>query len=378
MEEKISIKCGYTKNSDPQKAINELTKQILQDRNELMMFFVSPNYYLQTIEQSLNHIPSQNIVGVTTAGEIVNDGLVMNSITGFSLKSDLLAFHIYDIDDLEKFSIKDTLRVSREIVHKLKFNTYLNSKKMFGILLIDGLSTKEEQITSILYNVFNNIPIVGGSAGDNLKFIKTHVYLNYLFKSNRAAFIIVESELPFEIMKTHHFMPTDKILNITKSDPRNRIVYQINDEPAAVYYSRLINVPKEELTLKHFSMNPLIENYYGDWYVREILHVNPDDSLQFACAIEEDRVYRLGKAGNIIKNMENKFKEIERSIGRIDFLLGFDCFYHRIALEGTKLEKEYNDLLKKYNVIGFSTYGEQYNSLHMNQTFTGVAISGAK
>jgi hypothetical protein len=25
-------------------------------------------------------------------------------------------------------------------------------------------------------------------------------------------------------------------------------------------------------------------------------------------------------------------------------------------------------------VFGFSTYGEQYNGLHLNQTFTGVAI----
>jgi hypothetical protein len=25
-------------------------------------------------------------------------------------------------------------------------------------------------------------------------------------------------------------------------------------------------------------------------------------------------------------------------------------------------------------VVGFSTYGEQYNGIHVNQTFTGVAI----
>jgi hypothetical protein len=25
-------------------------------------------------------------------------------------------------------------------------------------------------------------------------------------------------------------------------------------------------------------------------------------------------------------------------------------------------------------VIGFATYGEQYNAMHVNQTFTGVAI----
>jgi len=27
-------------------------------------------------------------------------------------------------------------------------------------------------------------------------------------------------------------------------------------------------------------------------------------------------------------------------------------------------------------VIGFNTYGEQFNGMHLNQTFTGVAIGG--
>jgi hypothetical protein len=31
-------------------------------------------------------------------------------------------------------------------------------------------------------------------------------------------------------------------------------------------------------------------------------------------------------------------------------------------------------LLADHDVIGFNTYGEQFNSVHVNQTFTGVAI----
>ena len=31
-------------------------------------------------------------------------------------------------------------------------------------------------------------------------------------------------------------------------------------------------------------------------------------------------------------------------------------------------------LLKQHGVVGFSTYGEQLNSMHVNQTMTGVAI----
>ncbi|GJD58178.1 hypothetical protein IFDJLNFL_4094 [Methylobacterium dankookense] len=32
------------------------------------------------------------------------------------------------------------------------------------------------------------------------------------------------------------------------------------------------------------------------------------------------------------------------------------------------------DLYRRYNVVGFETYGEQYRAMHLNQTFTGIAI----
>ena len=33
-----------------------------------------------------------------------------------------------------------------------------------------------------------------------------------------------------------------------------------------------------------------------------------------------------------------------------------------------------SELYRRNNVVGFNTYGEQYRSMHVNQTLTGVAI----
>jgi len=33
-------------------------------------------------------------------------------------------------------------------------------------------------------------------------------------------------------------------------------------------------------------------------------------------------------------------------------------------------------VLKDYPVVGFSTYGEQFNSIHVNQTLTAIALGG--
>jgi hypothetical protein len=32
------------------------------------------------------------------------------------------------------------------------------------------------------------------------------------------------------------------------------------------------------------------------------------------------------------------------------------------------------ELFQRNNTVGFSTYGEQYGGVHVNQTFTGIAI----
>jgi hypothetical protein len=45
-------------------------------------------------------------------------------------------------------------------------------------------------------------------------------------------------------------------------------------------------------------------------------------------------------------------------------------------MEERHIDKAIGSLMAENHVFGFSTYGEQYNSLHVNQTFTGVALGG--
>jgi hypothetical protein len=55
-------------------------------------------------------------------------------------------------------------------------------------------------------------------------------------------------------------------------------------------------------------------------------------------------------------------------------ILGCDCILRRLEVENTQSMRAMSRLLAAHDVIGFNTYGEQFNSVHVNQTFTGVAI----
>ncbi len=45
-----------------------------------------------------------------------------------------------------------------------------------------------------------------------------------------------------------------------------------------------------------------------------------------------------------------------------------------LEIEQKGIKAKIGQIMTDNNVIGFSTYGEQFNAMHVNQTFTGVAI----
>jgi hypothetical protein len=46
----------------------------------------------------------------------------------------------------------------------------------------------------------------------------------------------------------------------------------------------------------------------------------------------------------------------------------------RLETEREGIKDQIGAIFAANNVIGFATYGEQFNAMHVNQTFTGIAI----
>ena len=55
-------------------------------------------------------------------------------------------------------------------------------------------------------------------------------------------------------------------------------------------------------------------------------------------------------------------------------ILACDCVLRRMEAQEKQMNGRVSDLLRRYRVVGFSTYGEQLNAMHVNQTMTGVAF----
>jgi hypothetical protein len=154
-------------------------------------------------------------------------------------------------------------------------------------------------------------------------------------------------------------------------------VTEFNAEPAAQEYARLVGLEGEKLTPMIFAAHPLMVRVGGQYHVRAIQKVNADDSLTFFCAIDEGLVLTVARSVDVIHDLENLFARIEAELGTPDLIIGCDCVLRNLEIEQRQQKRFVSELFVRHGVIGFCTYGEQYNSMHVNLTFTGVAIAAA-
>lgn len=85
----------------------------------------------------------------------------------------------YDLNQLS-----NAVKLATNAENNLKFNEHFSTKKCLVFLLTDGISLKEENITSLLYKTMGDINIIGGSAGDDLDFKHTYIFSNHTFQRN--------------------------------------------------------------------------------------------------------------------------------------------------------------------------------------------------
>lgn len=79
--------------------------------------------------------------------------------------------------------------------------------------------------------------------------------------------------------------------------------------------------------------------------------------------------------GPMLPNLERLFEGLQERLGELLLTIGCDCFLRRLELEDSGKLEQIGGFLRDQRVMGFNTYGEQFNGMHINQTFTGVAIA---
>lgn len=370
----VSVRTSISVAADAEKAVSELADAIVQPEMAVVVFFCSVRYDLAALGKALRKTFPCTIIGCTSAGEFVSGmGYRKGSIVAASISSSELSVRPVLIDSLASFSQDAADNVAYSLLGDgLQGLEDKNNK--FGLLMIDGLSRAEERVVFALQKAFGSVPIVGGSAGDDLELCKTFVYHDGAFHSGAALLALFETTLPFTVLQAQHFVRSETRFQITDADPDSRTVFTINDRRAASVYAEAIGVPENDLTPDLFSLHPLILRVAGQNYVRAVRAALPDGSLLFNSAIETGLILYLGTSHDIVANLERAFYDSLIQVPYPKLLIGCECVHRRLEVEALGLTHKMQRVLDRMEHIGFHTYGEQVDALHVNQTFTGVIL----
>jgi hypothetical protein len=317
--------------------------------------------------------PGIEYAACSTAGEITPDGLSHGGIQVVLFPAS--AFQI----EAMRLSAPDDKSIQEIAAEVTAFKTAFQSRSghgetHFAISLMDGMSYMEEATTAAIHWGLDDLPLVGGSAGDDLNFDCTTLIRNGEIFDQCAILLLVSTSIPVHVFKTENFVPTSEKLVVTHSDPERRIVHEFNAAPAARVYAGVTGADPGSLTPQSFASHPLVMKVGGEYYCRSIQKVNEDGSLSFFCAIDDGIVLTVAEPTGMARSTEECFSGVREELGDVDFILGFDCVLRQIDARNRQITHKISELYRANNVVGFNTYGEQYRSVHLNQTLTGVAF----
>jgi hypothetical protein len=370
------IRRAHSCATESRQAVLELHAALAQADTALVVFFCSSAYDLNALADEINkRFVGIQVIGCTTAGEIGPAGYCKHSLVGVSFSASVCTAVSGCLENLQAFEISQGQDFTQGLLQQLESRAgQVLPSNTFAFFLVDGLSIREEPVVRTLQGSLGDIALCGGSAGDDFHFERTWVFHGGAFHTDSAVLVLINTPLPFKIFKTQHFVSENERLVVTEADVAHRIVKEINGLPAAEEYARILGVDVKELTPLHYASTPVVVVIDGTDYVRSIQKVDPTGPLTFFCAIDEGLVLRVARGVDLIDNLSQTFDRLRADIGPIEMTFGCDCILRNIEITDSQQKEAVGDILKSNNTVGFSTYGEQFGGVHVNQTFTGIAI----
>ncbi|MGQ0673722.1 MAG: FIST N-terminal domain-containing protein [Hyphomicrobium sp.] len=357
-------------------AVSEVLASLAGAEIQHLVVYFAPLHDARRLSDALAvAFPGVPVSGCSTAGEIAPAGMMQGGLvvigfprSGFRVVSEV-------IENVGQHGVERANVIVRRMKAALVGREERSlAGRLFALMLVDGLSNAEERLVAAVNWAIDDVQLVGGSAGDGLSFDQTVLIHGTTVHRRAAIIVMVESDIPFRVFKSENFEPTPIKLVVTSADTESRIVHELNAEPAAREYAAAIGLLPDDLGPFSFASYPLVVKIGGDYYCRSIRNMNPDGSLSFFCAIDEGLVFTVARPQDIVSATARTLGEIDTALGGIDMVLGFDCVLRRLDAENRQIRHELDALYRQYRVVGFHTYGEQYNAMHLNQTLTGIAF----
>jgi len=353
--------------------IETIIRKIEQPNVKAVFYFFSPDFEKYEPQISLqNAFPNAVCVGSSMIGGWSTMGAIENGITAMSLSDKEVEDAYVSFQEGVK---RNPILAAKAAIAELKNKTAgenINPDEYLGLIFFDGLCLGELIMKEFSMDQDLNMAFVGGAAADILTFTKTLVGVGNRLSDDGLAAVILKMRIPFFFNHYVHYLPTENSFTITRVETMKRIAWEINGEPAAVFYAKQIGIDDvSKLNAEIFAKHPLGLNFSGSLYVRSPNAVINGTGLQFYCYIEAGTKVFLLKRGDIIAHAQKSLCTAMQFLPGIQGCILFNCVLRYLELKELNLLNAFNNVFNTYPMIGFNTYGEELFT-HHNQTLTAV------
>jgi len=372
----MKVHRGRSFNTDAREAVREITRSWEGAAPGMIFAFASTKQDAAAVADELaTRFPGVPMAGCTTTGEELDGQHSNGSLVVAALESADIQWATALVCQLDEPEIRSA---ANDLLRRLKVDREsFDPKHYFAVTFIDGLSRREEGYIATLADALEGIPVLGGSAGDDLAFQRTLVMEGGQARSGAAVIVLAHAPNGYDILKHQHFTRTAVTLAVTRVDPAERRVFEFDGVVAAEAFARAIGTTRKKLSTDATFLKPMLLSVNGDVYVRSIQRIDDDGSLVFYCAVEEGMVLQIGAHEDMLQAMTNDFAAA-KSPRAADFLLSCNCILRALEAGGKGLHeglgKNFQSLAD--SSLGFDTYGEQLNGMHINQTVVALALRG--
>lgn len=352
---------------DPAAAVCELRNKFSDFPVQTLIFFASYVFDDSIAELMQRAFPGVLTIGCSSYAEMGESGISTGSLTAIAFSPD--AFEVAEAAVAERItsSVDAVDRAFRRLEERIgKRMIDLDYHSHFGMTLFDGSSPNIEKVMERAGNL-SDIIFVGGYASDDFSMRGIRQYLNGETYRDSAVMSVFKPRGRFSLLKTQSAKPLGMTVMVTRADPADRVILELDGEPAANVYARSIGLDVEDLADDLFLIYPLGLMAEGEPFIRAGRRILDNGGLQLFCSVMEGQRLSLMRTEDIVLATGNALAEKRRELGEIRALVDFDCAHRALTLQSDRMEDNYAKLFDGIESAGFFTFGEAYIA-NINQT----------
>ena len=319
------------------------------------MVFAAVDQDLGAAAQAMRtQYPEIQVIGCTTDGEIAGgEGFLEDSIVITLFASDTIAFTV----GMGANAIANPQLATSEAVKMARSGTEVAPTLCFSLL--EGLGTNIHHLVGGLRDALGEgVPVIGGAAGDQLRFEGTKQLCNDTVVSDAVVILMLHGPIEFSSGVSTGYSQMGFPHVVTKAD--GATVHEIDNRPAADLYADYLQQPSifyplavEDETRRSIVLSSPLKFDAESGALHLVNPVAENSTVQLATASRQEIV---DAARNAVGQATAGFKG-----DKIDAAFLFSCAGRRATL-GTRTGEEYESIKyvigENVPITGFYCYGE--------------------